>query len=692
MPPKVTVSGTAETLLDRQTSACASPPAKSKYRPEIDGLRAFAVVAVIINHFNKDLLPSGYLGVDIFFVISGYVITSSLANRESKNFGDFITGFYERRIKRLVPALVVFVLITSILICLFNPDPKMNLENGAKALFGLSNISLYRRSTDYFAQATELNPFTHTWSLGVEEQFYLIFPFLIWFSGFGRQAKNGARNIFIWVGALTVASLAGFIYLYQTNQPAAYFLMPPRFWEMAAGCLIFIGFQKRAKIEQAIEKLPPLLAIATMVGVMLLPVTAAVPATISIVLLTAILIACLKQETAAYKFFTLRKIVYIGLISYSLYLWHWGVLCISRWTIGIHWWSVPFQILLIFLLASSSYALVEKPCRSFSSQKAESLLVFVTGLSTLALTSIALLAVSKIKILGLNLSEHLYNFANPEYNSSVMGAANNQRLRSLAFAPDWDDKSNGVDTIKFAKCQINRPITDADFKSCLKLSQQKQGLNNRFYIFGDSHAANYAFAIRKAFPGRVAMITVGLNCGYVSAADSKKLNSHMMNCEDYVKNVDKFVANLGDGDVVILGNSWQKDSPKRKSPDQESAIRKLANLTVQRGAKFVLLDDVPPVGDPLLSVRKWYRPFAYGVTKKQADNDLSRLDAIGARLTKDVPGTMYLSLRGGLCSANLCSAKKGNKFIYLDDGHITVEASENLSPTAKEKLARFIKP
>ena len=110
-----------------------SPP-RNKYRPEIDGLRAFAVVAVIINHFNKDLLPSGYLGVDIFFVISGYVITSSLADRESKTFLDFLTGFYERRIKRLVPALVVFVLITNVLICLFNPEPDLSLKTGATSL------------------------------------------------------------------------------------------------------------------------------------------------------------------------------------------------------------------------------------------------------------------------------------------------------------------------------------------------------------------------------------------------------------------------------------------------------------------------------------------------------------------------------------------------------------------------------
>ena len=104
--------------------------AKSRYRPEIDGLRAFAVIVVIINHFNKEILPNGYLGVDIFFVISGFVITSSFYQRPSKNFKDFISRFYERRIKRLVPALLVFILIMSIAICLFNPKPILSLRTG----------------------------------------------------------------------------------------------------------------------------------------------------------------------------------------------------------------------------------------------------------------------------------------------------------------------------------------------------------------------------------------------------------------------------------------------------------------------------------------------------------------------------------------------------------------------------------
>ena len=121
---------------------------KSRYRPEIDGLRAFAVVAVIINHFNKEILPNGYLGVDIFFVISGFVITSSLYQRPNENFSDFIIGFYERRIKRLLPALSVFVLITSIAICFFNPEPVLTLRTGLTSLFGLSNLYLLKQSTD----------------------------------------------------------------------------------------------------------------------------------------------------------------------------------------------------------------------------------------------------------------------------------------------------------------------------------------------------------------------------------------------------------------------------------------------------------------------------------------------------------------------------------------------------------------
>jgi peptidoglycan/LPS O-acetylase OafA/YrhL len=433
----------------------------SKYRPEIDGLRAFAVVAVIINHFNKDLLPSGYLGVDIFFVISGYVITSSLAGRESKNFLDFLSGFYARRVKRLVPALAVFVLITSVLICLFNPEPGVALKTGIASLFGLSNLYLLKQSTDYFAQSTELNPFVHTWSLGVEEQFYLLFPFLIWFSGFGQQAAKGARNLFFWVGALTIASLIGFIYLYQVNQPAAYFLMPTRFWEMAAGCLLFIAFQKRAKIEQALEQVPPLLVVAAMVGVMYLPVAAAVPATIGIVVLSAVLIAGLKRGTVAYKFCTLEKVVYIGLISYSLYLWHWTVLSISRWTIGIHWWSVPIQVGLMVLLTMCSYRFTECPIRQIKFSVKN---VIIAGMFLIALSAVTI---------GTALLR--YGLASAVY----LGDKSHQLIgTSLNIKPN---------TLK--ECGIDAKIYQATTSSIVTYCSKWDSKNPTLWFVGDSHSA-----------------------------------------------------------------------------------------------------------------------------------------------------------------------------------------------------------
>lgn len=372
------------------------------YRPEIDGIRAFAVIVVIINHFNKDLLPSGYLGVDIFFVISGFVITASLASRPSKNFHDFLMSFYTRRVKRLVPALVLFVFITSILISLFNPDPGTTFKTGITSLFGLSNLYLFRLSTDYFSSSTELNAFTHTWSLGVEEQFYLLFPFLVWFTGFSRlNATKGKRNLFLLVGALSIASLISFFYNYSTNQPAAYFLMPNRLWEIGAGCLLFLSINNSVNFPYILKKIPSLIVVTAILATLFVDFKFATQTTFAIVVLTCVLLASLRPGTITYSLFINPKIVYIGLISYSLYLWHWSVLSISRWTIGIHWWSVPFQVAIILFLSIVSYRYVETPLRrsDWSDVRWKSI---VYGIGTSSIT--ALLLIFIIKIPGLSVT------------------------------------------------------------------------------------------------------------------------------------------------------------------------------------------------------------------------------------------------------------------------------------------------
>ena len=667
---------------------------KQNYRPEIDGLRAFAVIAVIVNHFNKNILPSGYLGVDIFFVISGYVITSSLSGRESKNFGDFLKSFYERRIKRLVPALVFFVLITSVFTSLFNTYPGIPLKTGITSLFGLSNLYLFKQSTDYFAQSTELNPFTHTWSLGVEEQFYLLFPVLIWFSGFGRQTDKGTRNLFLSIGIMTIASLIAFINLYQTNQPAAYFLMPSRFWEMAMGCLAFISFRKRVKVEQTLERIPPLMILLGMVSVMFVSIELAVPATILIVFLSAVMLACLKDGTAVFSVFTHKGVVYIGLISYSLYLWHWGILSVGRLTIGIHLWSAQILLVLIFLLAHYSYTLIETPLRTFQVNNAPFHSVLLTGMFALMGAATIIFVAIKVNINGLTMADRLYNIANPDTKRVLIDYGNGSEVKELVTAPPWESKENSKDSISLAKCFFSRPVTNKDFAGCLDPYPTEKSTASlpSIYIFGDSHAANYAFAFRKAFPGRVHMMTVGHGCGYMSPKETKSLDTPNMNCSSYVSKVDEFVRGIKSGSAVVVGEDWRKDSNKRNSVNQERAIRHLAGISKSVGAYFILLDDVPPIGDPLLLVQKWYRPLKpKGVELAQIDLQLAELDAIGKRLENDFENSKYIKLRNGLCELNECFASIRGKPIYWNDGHITTEASEYLAPILVRQLQPMAK-
>jgi peptidoglycan/LPS O-acetylase OafA/YrhL len=288
---------------------------RRKYRPEIDGLRAVAVIAVIVNHFSKDALPSGYLGVDIFFVISGFVITGSILGRPHQSFREGLAGFYSRRIKRLVPALVFCVVLTSLAICLFNPAPGVSLQTGMTALFGASNVYLYSQSTDYFAPSTELNAFTHTWSLGVEEQFYLLFPFLLWLAGFWRLGQASAEVMskrLEWIiGVLATASLIGFICFYASNLAAVYFLMPFRFWELGAGCLLALLTVRRLSAVQSASAhdkiIVPVVAIA-LVGTFFLADQGAFRPTLLAIALTCLLIYRLRPGSFIYKICPIRSL------------------------------------------------------------------------------------------------------------------------------------------------------------------------------------------------------------------------------------------------------------------------------------------------------------------------------------------------------------------------------------------------
>ncbi len=646
---------------------------QSRYRPEIDGLRAFAVVAVIINHFNKEILPNGYLGVDIFFVISGFVITSSLYQRPSKNFKDFISRFYERRVKRLVPALSIFVLIMSIAICLFNPEPILSLRTGLTALFGLSNLYLIKQSTDYFAQSTDLNVFTHTWSLGVEEQFYILFPFLIWFSGFGRQTKNGVRNLFLIVGGLTIASLIAFLYLYQTNQPSAYFLMPTRFWEMASGCLLFIGFLKRSSIEQILEKVPPLLVLSLIVGVMYLPMSKATISTVTVVTLSVVLIASLKKRTAAYTFFTNPRVVYIGLISYSLYLWHWGILSISRWTIGIYWWSVPIQVVLIIGLAIASYRYIERPIRKGN--------WFGERWKTLALSGGLLITLSGGLIaLGRPLKGRIY-----------LG----KELQCIPFQYETcssADRPHQVVTPFIRETQIQRnecllykgPMTTEVMELCTVLPKVKNFPN--IFIAGSSYSHHFSPVfedLRNEFGIGISMITTA-GCDLDQLLINEKTND---DCRKSNKNKITFIEkNAKEGDILFT-------TITDTSKFDKGSVEKITEIARNKNMNVVYLTPIPKwerlnpgFDDICKSVFQiqWYRPkrtincstyseIDRNVYEKKENHTLDVLK----KIERTYPNFHVFPIHEFLCDSSKCPSHINGIRLYRDnDGHISIYAAK----------------
>ena len=658
---------------------------KSRYRAEIDGLRAFAVVAVIINHFNKDILPGGYLGVDIFFVISGFVITSSLYQRPSKNFRDFISGFYERRIKRLVPALSIFVLIMSIAICLFNPEPNTTLKTGLTSLFGLSNLYLLIQSTDYFAQTTELNVFTHTWSLGVEEQFYILFPFIIWFSGFGKQTKNGARNLFLIVGALTITSLIGFIYLYPINQPAAYFLMSSRFWEIATGCLLFIGFQK-SKYLELFKKVPPLLVMALIVGIMYLPMSWATASTIAVVTLSAVLIASLKKQTTAYTIFTHPKVVYIGLISYSLYLWHWGILSISRWNIGIHWWSVPFQVALMFILAFASYRYIETPLRKGN--------WFGKRWKTLAFGSGVLITLSGVLIaLGKPLKGTIYLGKEQKcipYQDETCVSADYPHKAVTPFIKNTKIQRNACFLYK-------GPISNEVMDLCTIIPENKT--LPTIFVTGSSYTHHFSPVfeeLRNEFGIGISMITVtSCDLDPLLLKENKKFT-----CRDSNKNRISYIKNNGkEGDIIFTGATNPTNS-------EQITVMKIAEIAREKNMNVVYFTPIPkwkrlnPGIEQICQNKsdiQWYRPSGtincstYSVIDRHLyENSVKNKNILESLnlIEKSYPNFHVFPIHEILCNSSNCPSHINGIRLYRDNnGHISLYATKQfISPKIKSFL------
>lgn len=337
-----------------------SSPAPPFYRPEIDGLRSIAVLAVVLYHFGVTGLQGGFVGVDVFFVISGFLI-GGLLWREGQSTGAIsLKRFYMRRIKRLAPAFVAMA-IASLIVGYIVLLPFEFREFGKSliaATLYLSNVNFFR-DAGYFDSASEDKVLLHTWSLSVEEQFYIVLPILMVL--FMRRSL-GLRAL-LWMSL--VASLLACIWITQRAQPAAFYLFPFRAWELLAGVLLAIESQRKALPQSAGLSVAGLALV--LLSILFIPAGAQFPGWHAAlpVIGTVLLIANGQHDNLVNRALSSRVPVGIGLISYSLYLWHWPVLTLSRYYRGAYSGApeIVLWLLVSVALAYLSWRFVERPAR-----------------------------------------------------------------------------------------------------------------------------------------------------------------------------------------------------------------------------------------------------------------------------------------------------------------------------------------
>jgi len=346
----------------------AASVARLEYRPDIDGLRAVAVLAVVLFHFHLGV-PGGYVGVDVFFVISGYLITKLILNDLEKNRFSMV-AFWERRVRRLMPAM--FVMITVVLVAgyfLLLPEAYTELaESVVWQMFFLSNVYFWI-TTGYFASAAEEKPLLHTWSLSVEEQFYLLVPLLMlacW-----RYSRDRLRVVGLFIGMIAVGSFLVSLYAVAWHRSVAFYLLPSRAWELALGGLVATwpaGWPTRNSwIRSGVAAVG---LAALLMACMMYTADTPFPG-------AAALLPCLGTAAVIWagegggggwtrRLLAVRPLVFIGLISYSLYLWHWPIRAFARYwelempTYAQRWAMVGVSV----VLAVVSYYLVEQPFRT----------------------------------------------------------------------------------------------------------------------------------------------------------------------------------------------------------------------------------------------------------------------------------------------------------------------------------------
>jgi peptidoglycan/LPS O-acetylase OafA/YrhL len=601
------------------------------YRPEIDGLRAIAVLPVALFHAKVPGFGGGFVGVDVFFVISGYLITGILLRNDGRS--GRLARFYERRARRILPPLLPvlgFTLVCAWLIFIPGDFRRYSQALAATALFG-SNV-LFALRGDYFAGEAGFEPLVHTWSLGVEEQFYLLYPV-----AFLLISRRRSTMTSVFVSLALIASFATALLLVEDWPRASFNLLPTRAWELMAGALCATFPPSRGR------ELPAFIGIGAIVAGMIV-IGPATPAPgvwfVLPVAGAALVVRYASADTMTGRALGWRPLVAVGLVSYGFYLWHQALLAFVfyRHFNAPPWSLTGATLVLALILAVASYGLIERPIRSGSwLASRRSLAAFcVGGLAAAALAGIA---------------GHLH-FLKP---------------RSSVIAERLDARYAG-------------PVDEEDVAP--------PGRELPFLLYGDSHARQYYPALVEG-AGRGAMFAASACMALPDATNHAPGDDG--SCSTQYRKARR-LWNERRIPVVIWAQRWERylyrasdGKPLGTTVEQSDLFR--AELSAVRAALpqktlLILVGNEPtawaagPHMDGGLLRCRAYRdvecPTSYParIAEGRAANRLLRAFAA------QTPGVAYVDAAEPLCPGGRCRIIAGNRLYYSDGSHLTPFAAQ----------------
>ncbi|MDM7984938.1 MAG: acyltransferase family protein [Maricaulis sp.] len=633
------------------------------YRPDIDGLRALAVMSVVLFHVNESWLPGGFIGVDIFFVISGFLITGNIANEVSA--GTFSLGeFYRRRIRRILPALTT-VLLASLLVgqILFLPEDFKDLAYSALlSQLSLANFYfLFSIDTGYFADDSTLLPLLHLWTLGVEEQFYLIWPLALMILG----TRAGGR---IFLGLLFAVAMASFIlaeFIAPSSPMFAYYMLPTRAGQLLAGAILFYALTRvkasltLPAVVREIISIAALIVIgaslfmldehSTFPGLLAIPVTLGAAGLIFVggtggATLTRIL--------------SWGPIVWIGLISYSLYLWHWPVLAFARYVLGDLTLAQQLAAMaLMFVLSAMSFYWVERPFRRTNRP-----LLTVTTKYFLAPTAIIGL------VLAASIATQGYGvwMLNPNYVQQAREQS--EQLRRMNDTRYTCQRPLVTETIlRDERCVINA------------------NSESRVLLWGDSNAGH--------FVGTIAEIATSQGFGFrniahagcppvLAEAHQHAGQRYRDNCRISANNVAQISMQY---ERIIIAANWEQYINRTKQ-DFIMALSATIARFERAGIDVLVLARIPRLEMinsrcPQLVTR--FGSFACTASTPAQFEITQHLDLLieAIALTN---GADFISFNRILCANNVCNGEIDGEFSYYDIDHLSIGGSHLLGRIAAE--------